>query len=80
MIIQINMLIHYAGEEAKKRVERILYITPSAESLVSIDIFDQRALPFWRSVEEIELSLASSAARILQQDPLAKLHGSEVAL
>ena len=31
-------------------------------------------------MEEIELSLASSAASILQQDPLANLHGSEVTL
>jgi len=32
MIFQINMLIQHDGEEAKKRVERILYIAPQQKA------------------------------------------------
>jgi hypothetical protein len=70
-----NMLLEYRLDKGKTRTERILWIYPSGELFVTIDI-DRRnkhALPIWKTREEIKSALATGSANIAASDPWAVL-------
>src|SRR5229473_30335 len=70
-----NMLLEYRLDKGKTRTERILWIDPSGDLFVTIDI-DRRnkhALPIWKTREEIKSALATGSANIAASDPWAVL-------
>ncbi len=70
-----NTLLEYRLNEGKTRTERILWIDPSGDLFVTIDI-DRRnkhALPIWKTREEIKSALATGSANIAASDPWAVL-------
>jgi putative transposase len=77
MKFQVNVLFEYIGNGSEKWIERILYIDPGGQNLVKIHIFNPRALPTWQPVLELEQALAIGDIRILEQDPLKRLHALE---
>lgn len=77
MKIFVNMLIEWQQTDLTTRIERILWIGPRGEYLVTIDIQDRQALPHWQKCEAIELALVSNQARVLEIEPYAKLHRPE---
>ena len=59
-----NTLLEYCLDAGKTRTERILWIDPSGDLFVTIDI-DRRnkhALPIWKTREEIKSALATGRA------------------
>jgi len=77
MKFQVNMLIEQEQENSKRRVERVLYIDSAGENLVLIDIFAPKALPMWKSMDEMYLALTSKIIRVLKGEPVARLHVAE---
>src|SRR6266566_5130409 len=70
-----NTLLEYRLNEGKTRTERVLWIDPSGDLFVTIDI-DRRnkhALPIWKTREEIKSALATGSANIAASDPWAVL-------
>src|SRR5260370_35041119 len=70
-----NTLLEYRLDAGKTRTERILWIDPSGELFVTIDI-DRRnkhALPVWKTREEIESALETGNASIGASDIWAVL-------
>jgi putative transposase len=70
-----NTLLEYRDEDGATRTERILWINPSGDYIVTIDINreNKRALPLWRTREEIESALEASSVRVVETDPYAVL-------
>jgi putative transposase len=66
-----NTLLEYCLDEGKTRTERILWIDPSGDLFVTIDIDrrNKRALPLWKTREEIKSALATGSANIVAFDP-----------
>src|SRR5579862_5076981 len=70
-----NTLLEYCLDEGKTRTERILWIDPSGDLFVTIDI-DRRnthALPVWKTREQIKSALTTGSANIVASDPWAVL-------
>jgi putative transposase len=70
-----NMLLEFRLEDGKTRTERILWIEPSGDLFVTIDIDrkNKRALPIWKTREEIESALETGNAGTVTTDPWAVL-------
>jgi Mu transposase, C-terminal len=70
-----NMLLEFHPEDGKTRTERILWIEPSGDLFITIDIDrkNKRALPIWKTREEIESALETGNAGIVTTDPWAVL-------
>lgn len=78
MKIAKNMLIEWipedgAGEDAPKRVERVLTSLNDGETVVVIDIFDKNAFPSLISVDDIMTALEAGDLLILTYDPLSEV-------
>ena len=77
----VNMLIAWSppldGASSEIRVDRILWRDPAQIHLVTIDVFDPRALPHLRSQEEIAHGLTSGDLRVPETDPFAVLRRAE---
>src|SRR6266568_3607338 len=70
-----NMLLEYRLEDGKTLTERILWIDPSGDNIVTIDINrkNKHALPIWKTRDEIESTLETGHASIVNADPWAVL-------
>src|SRR5260370_32932741 len=70
-----NTLLEYRLDAGKTRTERILWIDPSGDLFVTIDIDrkNKHALPIWKTREEIESALETGNAGIVTTDPWAVL-------
>ncbi len=66
-----NMLFEYRLDESKTRTERILWIAPLGDTIVTINIDrkDKHALPIWRTSGEINSMLETEYAYIVDTDP-----------
>jgi putative transposase len=73
MSLCVNMLVEWQTDGNDRRVDRVLWIDPTATNVVMIDIADNRALPVWRSYAEIESALVTTKVHILELDPYARL-------
>lgn len=74
-ILCLNTLLEYHLEDGKTRIERILWIGPLGDPIVTIDINrkNKHALPVWKTREEIESALGTAVANIIDDDPWAAL-------
>ena len=77
MNLLVNMLIEWAAAPAAGRIERVLWIDPLGDDVVTIDITDRQALPVWQQRSEIEAALATGQARVLEVDPYVHLFRPE---
>lgn len=87
MILTINAIIEWplgigndaqnASNKITAQVERVLFIDTSSAQIVLFDIQDEAALPYWRSINEIEMALLAGEARLLDLDPYAYLRRPE---
>src|SRR5947209_2274844 len=70
-----NTLLEYRLDAGKTRTERILWIDPSGDLFVTIDINrkNKHALPVWKTREEIKSALEAGSASIAASDPWAVL-------
>src|SRR5258708_38130394 len=70
-----NTLLEYRLDAGKTRTERVLWIDPSGDLFVTIDIDskNKHALPVWKTREEIKSALAAGSASIAASDPWAVL-------
>lgn len=75
MTVLQNTLLEYSRQDGTTQTERVLWIHPSGDSIVTIDINrkNKHALPLWRTREEIEAALEASDMRIVEIDPYAVL-------
>lgn len=81
MKFQVNVVFQHADETSEKRIERILYIEPGGDFLVvTIDIFDSKALPVWQKMNDLEAALEVNELQILTEDPRKCFLGSENSL
>ena len=71
MKLAVNVVIEWLGDGLPVHIERVLFIDPSGTDMVTIDIDpeNKKALPVWRTCEEISVALAASDARISDTDP-----------
>ena len=60
-------------EGSKPRVDRVLWIDPSGTDVVTIDIFDERALPMMQQAQVILSAIRNNDALVLKSDPYASL-------
>jgi Mu transposase, C-terminal len=70
-----NTLLEYRLDAGKTRTERVLWIDPSGDLFVTIDIDrkNKHALPVWKTREEIKSALGAGSASIAASDPWAVL-------
>src|SRR5260370_5213962 len=70
-----NTLLEYRLDAGKTRTERILWIDPSGDLFVTIDIDrkNKHSLPIWKTREEVESALKMESASIVDADPWAVL-------
>ena len=80
MTLHLNALLQAEIEPVVKRVERILYIDGLGEQVVTIEVFNPRALPVWQEAAELEGALRLGHLRVLVHDPLISFRGSEETL
>ena len=75
MTVLRNTLLESSCGDGTTRTERVLWIHPSGDSLVTIDINrkNKHALPLWRTREQIEAALEASDIRVVETDPYAVL-------
>src|SRR5216683_914070 len=71
----LNTLLEYRLGDGKTRIERILWIDPLGDPIVTIDINrkNKHALPIWKTRGEIESALETAVATIIDDDPWAAL-------
>lgn len=71
MQLYINVLVQRQTETPEPLVERVLWIDPTGEHLVTIDINpkNKKAWPVLQEVARLELALAAGDARLIQDDP-----------
>ena len=62
MKLAVNVVIQWLGDGSPVHIERVLFIDPSGTDMVTIDIDpeNKKALPVWRTCEEISVALAAS--------------------
>jgi len=80
MNLWVNMLIEWQTEGVPHSIDRVLWIDPMTSQVVTIRIDEERALPVWRSVAELQAALAAKKARVLEFDPQTHLFRPEAAL
>src|SRR5436190_20870276 len=70
-----NTLLELSLEDGTTRTERVLWIHPSGDFIVTIDINrkNKHALPLWRTRAEIESALDVSDMKVVESDPYAVL-------
>lgn len=73
MKLFVNLLIEWPATTEAKQIKRVLWIAPSGDDVVTIDIADRQALPVWQLGTDIEAALAGQQARVLEIDPYAYL-------
>src|SRR5712692_5592479 len=74
-VLRTNMLVEYLLEGGKTFTERILWIDPEGDCLVTIDIErkNKHALPVFQTREEVESALEREQAKLTSTDPWALL-------
>ncbi|MCI0365607.1 MAG: Mu transposase C-terminal domain-containing protein [Phycisphaerales bacterium] len=79
MKITVNLVIEWQSADADSAActERVLWVSPSRSEVIVIDIFNQTALPFRRSYDEVAHALAVGAASALGVDPFMALLRSD---
>jgi putative transposase len=78
MLIEwIDLSEETSGHNKDPKLERVLWIDPSASLVILIDIFDEAAFPIPRTVEEIKRALEVKEARVQKNDPYAKFFRPE---
>ncbi len=73
-VIVINTIIEWVYEASKDDnpvLDRVLWVSGSGESCVTIRVYDTGALPVWQPIKEIELSLMQGVALKRNKDPFA---------
>ncbi len=69
MKFTLNALIQWEVDgEHGPLIERILYCQPESETVITFDVQSKNALPIFRDLSEIENSLSSGHARLLEID------------
>lgn len=64
----VNSLIEYLNDTDHSLIVRLLYINSSGARVAVIDVDSGAAQPVWRNRAELEQSLASGTARVLDRD------------
>lgn len=72
-----NMLLEWAGEAGRTRTERLLWLSPDNETVVTIRIDSKKAQPTLQKRAELEEALEAGDARELTRDPYAHLSRRE---
>jgi hypothetical protein len=67
------MLIEWVRETTPFPVERLLWIDPSGEEAITINIEDERARPVRRKCADLDAAIVASEARVLTVDPHSSL-------
>jgi putative transposase len=71
MQLCVNMLIEWTSAESDPHVDRVLWLDPDGQHVVTIDIFEPAALPvLWERRAVLE-AMAAHEARVLTVDPYA---------
>lgn len=60
-------------DQSGRRVERVLWLNPSSDVAIVIDIFDPHAFPIMRTLTALTSSLNNKSAFIQHDDPFSKL-------
>lgn len=73
MMPSINMVLQTTTNTGDAVIERVLWIHPSGEELLTMDLQDKRALPQYRKWAEIQTALATGQSQVLETDPYARV-------
>ncbi|MFN6461029.1 MAG: Mu transposase C-terminal domain-containing protein [Nostoc sp. DedVER02] len=80
MSLLVNMLLEWQNAEAENKIERVLWIDPSGQDMVTIEINNSKALPKWQKFKEVETAIISKKMCILEVDPYSGLLRPESAI
>lgn len=72
-VILVNDLFKIVDNaEEKVKIERVLWIDESYRHCFTIDIYDKKALPIFKRIEDLETELNSDTIVRLKNDPIAR--------
>src|SRR5262245_13158179 len=71
MELLVNMLISWTTADTTPRTERVLWIAPTSDRVVLIDILDKDSMPYDISAPDLLLAEESGDLRVLTVDPYA---------
>ncbi len=78
MLLTINQIISWHDDEAgKKWDERVLHIFPNTGEIAVIETKDKEALPFLRSIKDLEEEIERGNAILIEGDPYAPRNFTE---
>lgn len=70
-----NNILRWIDKETEKQVqERVLWVNEKREYIKVIDVFSKKAMPFTRTIAEIDLALNSNQLFLAPNDPFAFLY------
>jgi putative transposase len=72
-----NMLIQWILDEHDDRVERVLWIDPPRNRVVTLNIQEKNALPEWKNYADVTKALEEGEVRVLVKDPFSHLNRRE---
>lgn len=64
--LYINSVIEWVNNGENSQLERILWINPVDQILVTIDLLNSKAMPVLKNISEIDYALTSGTARITE--------------
>ena len=67
-MIELGMMIEFVVDSMAPFVVRTLYVDPSGTNVAVIDVDNRSAEPVWHKVNDLEQSIATKEARVLDVD------------
>jgi putative transposase len=69
MLVENQIIEYFNGDRKSVRTERILWISPDKQHVVTLELDNKSSLPEWSSYQSIVESLTQKGARTLEIDP-----------